>query len=351
MSLPVAGETAAQPPAPAGPVSELLARAASRRQVRPADGKSLSTFEKVSVDGQGYFLKRLSPSTDWIMRVTGDHVHRPYLVWRAGIMDAAPACIDHTVVAMEVNGEGDDAELSMLMRDVGAHLVPEGHAVVPLQQHVGFIEHLAALSAAFWGWRDTVGGLSTMAERVRYFAPDNIAAELLVDPVPPPVAAAAEGWSRLPGRSPLLARVAAAVHARPELLTDAMAATPATFLHGDWKMGNLGTHPDGRTILLDWAYPGAGPAGWDLCWYLALNRARLPESKEAAIDRFRAALQACGISTAAWWEAQLDLCIAGMMATFGWEKALGDDEELRWWERRVAEAVRRQGLPLGDAAW
>ena len=56
-------------------------------------------------------------------------------------------------------------------------------------------------------------------------------------------------------------------------------------------MGNLGTHPDGRTILLDWAYPGSGPACWDLCWYLALNQARLPESKEATIERFRAALR------------------------------------------------------------
>jgi hypothetical protein len=47
----------------------------------------------------------------------------------------------------------------------------------------------------------------------------------------------------------------------------------------DWKMGNLGTHPDGRTILLDWAFPGAGPARWDLCRYLALNRARLPRTE------------------------------------------------------------------------
>ena len=92
-------------------------------------------------------------------------------------------------------------------------------------------------------------------------------------------------------------------------------------------MGNLGTHPDGRTILLDWALPGSGPACWDLCWYLALNRARLPESKEAAIGRFRAALEAGGVATGSWWDAQLDLCLIAIMATFGWEKALGDDAD------------------------
>ena len=93
----------------------------------------------------------------------------------------------------------------------------------------------------------------------------------------------------------MLAAVAKAGHDHPELVTAPLAATPVTFLHGDWKMGNLGTHPNGQTILLDWAYPGSGPACWDLCWYLALNSARLPESKEATIDRFRAALVAHGI--------------------------------------------------------
>ncbi|MGH9003723.1 MAG: aminoglycoside phosphotransferase, partial [Acidimicrobiia bacterium] len=135
----------------AGPVESLLARASSRVPLRSGDARSGSEFERVEIDGERYFLKRLSPASDWIMRVTGDHVHRPYLIWRAGIMDQAPACIDHTVVAMEVAGEGDDAVLSMLMRDVGPHLVPEGDDVVPDAHHRGFMEHMAALAATFWG--------------------------------------------------------------------------------------------------------------------------------------------------------------------------------------------------------
>jgi hypothetical protein len=329
-------------------VEGLLARASSRIPLSSSDGKSGSVFERVEIDGDRYFLKRLSPATDWIMRVTGDRVHRPYVIWQAGIMDQAPECIDHTVVAMEVAGEGDAAVLSMLMRDVGPHLVPEGDDVVPDAQHRGFLDHLAALSAVFWGWDDPIG-LTTMAQRLRFFAPDNIAAELLVDEVPGPIAAADTGWRILPERSPLLSGVVRAVHQEPELLARPLAATPATFLHGDWKMGNLGTHPDGRTILLDWAYPGSGPPCWDLCWYLALNRARLPEPKEAAIERFRGALEAAGIATEGWWQAQIDLCVVGIMATIGWEKALGDGDELGWWERQVHDALRRQGLALPGA--
>ena len=74
------------------------------------------------------------------------------------------------------------------------------------------------------------------------------------------------------------------------------------------------------------------------------NRARLPEQKEATISRFRAALESREISTAGWWQEQLDLCLIGIMATFGWEKALGDQDELAWWEARVAAAAARQHL-------
>jgi hypothetical protein len=119
-------------------------------------------------------------------------------------------------------------------------------------------------------------------------------------------------------------------------------ATPSTFLHGDWKMGNLGSHPDGRTILIDCAYPGEGPACHELGWYLAVNRARLPESKEDTIHRFRRGLADHGVDTGGdWWERQLELCLLGTAVQLGWEKGLGDDDELGWWTDRVREGARR----------
>ena len=327
-------------------VSALLARASSREVVAPSDGKSASSFERVTIDGQRYFLKRLSYATDWVMRSTGDRVHRPYRIWRAGIMDRVPDCIDNATVSMEITGRGDDAVLSILMCDVGAYLVPEGDSVVPVAQHERFVDHLAELSASFWGFEDTVGGLTTMAERVRLFDAANVARELAVAEPPGAIAAADAGWRALPALSPPLAEVALALHAEPRRLVDPLAATPATFLHGDWKMGNLGSGPGGTTILLDWAFPGSGPACWDLLHYLALNRERLPETKEATIARFRADLEAHGVQTADWFDAQLDLCTVGIMATFGWEKALSDADELGWWERRVVDALCRRELDL-----
>ena len=82
-------------------------------------------------------------------------------------------------------------------------------------------------------------------------------------------------------------------------LVDALASTPTSFLHGDWKMGNLGIGRDGRSVLVDWTYSGPGPVCHELGWYLALNRARLPESKEATISVLREALERHGVDSGA----------------------------------------------------
>ena len=69
---------------------DLLARASSRNRVQPADARAGAVFERVAVGPESFFVKRLSPASDWVMRIAGDHVHRPYLIWGSGIMDRAP---------------------------------------------------------------------------------------------------------------------------------------------------------------------------------------------------------------------------------------------------------------------
>ena len=269
-------------PRVASSIAELTARATARHPVRPADARSGSRFERVTLDGEPHFLKVVGYRTDWIMRVTGDRDQRTFKIWQAGLMHRFPAEVDHTVVAMARDGDGLDAGLGILMRDVGDWLVPPGDEPIAADTHARFVDHLAALCVAFRDWRDDVG-LTTMAERIRFFAPDTIAGEL-AGPTPDIVLQlASRGWGALRELARELADVATAVQRHPEPLTTALADTPACFLHGDWKLGNLGEHPDGRTILVDCAYPGSGPPCWDLMWYIALNRARLPVEKEEVI--------------------------------------------------------------------
>jgi hypothetical protein len=319
-------------------IEELVAGATDRRSVRSSDAKSGADFELLTIEGRPCFLKVLDVESDWIMRVTRNTEHWEHKAWRAGLYHRFPDVIDHTIIAMALDTTGDLTRLGMLMDDVSGSLVPPGDEVVAVETHDGFVRHMAQLHAEFWGWRDDVG-LCPMANRLRFFSPEVIAPELLADEVPGPIAAADTGWRRLAETDPELSDLVRGIHQDPEELIDALAQTPSTLVTGDWKMGNLGRHADdGRTVLVDQGYPGAAPGLYDLLWYVALNRQRLPVSKEATILAYRAGLEAAGIDTDGWFEAQLGLSTIAMMATFAWEKALGDAEELAWWSTQVEKA-------------
>lgn len=127
----------------------------------------------------------------------------------------------------------------------------------------------------------------------------------------------------------------------PTALLAALGEAPHTLVHGDRKAGNLGEHADGRTILLDWGeVPGEASPLADLAWYLSLNAARLPESKDHTIDTYRRSLEAHGVSTTGWWDDLLALELLATMVQFGWEKALGGPgPELDWWLRWVLQGA------------
>ncbi|HEX6569782.1 MAG TPA: hypothetical protein VF015_11470 [Acidimicrobiales bacterium] len=340
---PGAGPPPLTPRTAAASIDELVAGAVRRSPFHNADGKSGSTFERVEVGGERLVLKVMHVDGDWIARSLGDLTCRQVTVWTAGLLDALPPSIDHTVVGAARGFGRNGWGAALLMRDVGEHLVPEGDDPVDPGQHAAFLDHMAEMSARFWGWTDTVG-LTPPTVRWSFFGPGMLACEADLG-WPHEVPAIAErGWRAFAERAPADVRAAVdAVRREPSLVAGALAGTPSTFVHGDWKMGNLGSHPDGRTILLDCAYPGEGPACHELGWYLATNRDRLPESKEAAIERFRRALVAHGVDadTGGWWDRQLDLSLLGTLVQFGWEKALGDADELGWWTDRAREGARR----------
>ena len=67
----------------------------------------------------------------------------------------------------------------------------------------------------------------------------------------------------------------------------------------------------------------------------------MPQSKDDAIAWFRSSLERNGIETAGWFDRQLTLSLLAGLLTFGWEKALGDDEELGLWCDRAREGAAR----------
>ena len=321
----------------AASVAELLAGASSREPMdKTVDSLSGSPFERVVIDGARYVVKYVGFHTDWLARALDDRDCFALTLWREGLLAALPGCLDHTIVG--VARDGVPGRVALLMRDVGDRLVPPGADPLTLAEHDRFLDHMAAMHAAFWGFEDRYG-LLPPGNRYTALTPATGAREAAAghrDPVPQ---ALAGGWAALREAAPQAYECAIALAEDPTPLVAALAQTPATFIHGDWKAGNLGGQPDGRTILLDWGWPGrAGPLV-DLAWYLAVNCDRLPTSKEQTITGYRRALEAYGVATGGWWDRQLDLALVGGFTQLGWSKT-NDAKELGWWVERVVPAAR-----------
>jgi hypothetical protein len=321
----------------AGSVDELLAGATWRGPMdKHVDSLSGSPFERAVVDGQPCVVKHVGYPLDWVARAVGDRDCFVLTLWRTGLLDALPEPIDHTLLGMAYDpGTG---VATLLMRDVGEWLVPPGDSALAVKQQLRFLDHMALMHARFWGFRDGYG-LLPRANRYTALVPATGAREAAAghrDPVPMGFEA---GWAALHRAAPAAHDHALALATDPAPLVEALAQTPVTFIHGDWKAGNLGTHPDGRTILLDWGWPGADGPLVDLAWYLAVNCDRLPVSTEDTIAAYHRALRSHGVATAGWWDRQLDLALLGGFVQLGWSKT-GDPAELAWWVDRVVPVAR-----------
>jgi hypothetical protein len=323
-------------------VAELITGATERRSLTGAAGKSGARLERVVIGGQPYVLKHLDLAQDWTMRASGCLPGAPLVAWERGILARLPACFNQPIVGVaRLAGDGQvpSGGCALLMRDVTRWLVPVTDEPIGLGQHLRFLRHMAALHASFW---DCGGECDVVPVMHRYLelSPWLASAEAAVGSAHLVPRLVGEGWPRLAEVAPAASAVVAPLARDPGPLVEALDGTPHTFVHGNWKLDNLGTDDRGRTVVLDWEQPGRGAPLSDLAWYLAINCRRLPQTKEDSIAAYRGALEACGIGTEPWWERQLALCLLGALVQFGWEKALGGyDEELAWWERQAVRAA------------
>ncbi len=321
-------------------VEALVEGAVRREPFLTTDSKSGSTFERLTMaDGSTRILKHVHIDHDWTMRFNGDVGCKPVQVWAAGLMDAVPDRIDHGVLGVAAGLGRNGWGAAVLMRDMSAEIVPPGDDLLPLERHDTYIDDMAAVAARTWGWHDDIG-LVPLESRWTWFNHASLAVEAergWPDPVP---VIARDGWERFTERAPAdVARAVDDLRRDPSPMVALARRTPLSFVHGDWKLGNVGTATDGRTVLIDWTYPGEGPCCFELAWYLAVNRARMPRSKEETVDRFAAALRAGGVATDGWFGVQLGVCLLAITVMMGWEKALGDGDELGWWCDRAREGI------------
>ena len=319
------------------PLDELLAQAERRQPWAPDDSRSGARFERIVIAGEPYVLKYQDPRDDWLLRSAGDDGRSYVRLWEGGLLDRLPPVLDHAVVAAAYDGSVG----MVLFRDVSKMLLV-ADAPFSAAQHLRFLDHMAQLHATFWGWHDDVG-LTSLERRYLMFSPAVATDEVAQGNEAVVPRAMADGWRRLPDVSPLMADIVLPLLSDPLPLVRALAVVPHTLVHGDWKAANLGSHADGRTVLLDFGEaPGEASPLADLSWYLALNSALLPESKDATLESYRRSLERHGVATTEWWSRAVALELLGCMLQFGWEKALGGPgPELSWWEAWVARGAQQ----------
>jgi hypothetical protein len=323
------------------------------------DGLSQVPLERIMACGAGgtrsFVLKRFGYADDWVMRASGDVQGRAVQAWISGLLDQLPACIAHAIVACAHDGAG----WAVLMHDVGGALVPPGDTPITAREQELFLAHMAALHATFWEqrqWDQRGLGFCSLRQRYTVLAPATIQRPDIAPSAIPQVAAL--GWALLDQAvTPEVAAVVRALLDEPQPLCSALSAYPQTVTHGDWKLGNLGLTnggPQRQTVLLDWAVVGLAPPAVDLAWYLAVNSARLPVSREATIATFERCLRAAlgDRFRHARWESQLDLALLGAFVQLGWPKIVGalrggpgvrerEQDELGWWSERVLRGAHR----------
>src|ERR1700749_1559931 len=132
------------------PLAELLASATERTALDEVPGKSGATLERGAIDGQDYVLKHLDLAQDWTMRASGCLRGAPLVLWERGILARLPDCLNQPIVG----AAPERRRCALLMRDGPRGLWPATDTPVPQAQHARFLEHMAALHAAFWGCGD-----------------------------------------------------------------------------------------------------------------------------------------------------------------------------------------------------
>ncbi|HUS62736.1 MAG TPA: hypothetical protein VMY34_11100, partial [Acidimicrobiales bacterium] len=160
----------------ASSVEELLQGATRRQSFDPVERRSTASFERVYIDDEPHIVKYLHADEDFAMRAMGDTGSRTLKALAAGLFDAAADVIDHAVVGAAPGFGRNGWGCAVLMRDVSNDLVPLGDAPFPEGQHRGFIDHLARMCAATWGWRDDIG-LAPYPARYTFTGIDALASE------------------------------------------------------------------------------------------------------------------------------------------------------------------------------
>lgn len=308
----------------------LLDRAVERRPLAGHDGRSGARLERVVLDdGTRLVVKRTSPATDLVLRLTGGTVSRERRLWEGGVLDALPPGTGHALIDAWQDGE----ETVLVMRDLGDTVVGWGRRISRAECR-RFLGALTAMHGTFAG--APPAGLCPLATRVSLFAPARMVGP--ADEGWPLPRAVLRGWERF--AEVVDSDVADAVFgvlSHPERLAGPLSRRPATLIHGDAWLVNVAFEPTG-VVLLDWDLATWAPPALDLAYFLDGNWSQVDAGKDELIDDFSSLCGGDHDPTA------MGLALFAGLVNLGWNKALDVADpaqrgDLDWWVTKARRTL------------
>ena len=299
-------------------------------------GWSGNWLERVVLDdGRRLVAKRIVPGTNWMDRHTRDE-GREALLFSSGVLERMPPAIDHTVLAVERDGDG----WWVVMRDVSGSLLPDG-------KRLSRWEHRRILAAAngMWDefWDERVPHVCALADCFSLFSPAVSEAERDgLDLLPKQYEAFWEAFAVAVDddvAEPVLSLVG-----DPQPLAAELDACGTTLIHADIRDEQIGLDGD-RLILLDWGRASQGHPVVDLFWSMCHNAWRVDASHDELVEDYRRVRGESDDPRA------VELGVLAGLVMYGWifghSAAYHPDpaerdwarQELDWWVPRARRAL------------
>jgi hypothetical protein len=290
--------------------------------------------------GEPVVIKHIRPDLDWLARASRDP-GREGLLYVEGVYDRLPRQMTSPVI----DAVPTDGGWVIVMRDVSPAIdaITRGD---PVATGEILLAAAAAMHRAFAGTLPSPH-LCSVADRLRLFSPLRPLIERHgCDLLPKTLTTAWECF--VDGAGQALSDAVLRLVAEPAGLLAALAAVPATLLHGDYRPDNLGLE-GGRVVALDWALACFGPAELDFVWFLS-NAAWAGDETCAALEsmwervtgssRDGRALDLAVVFHAVMGEVAFVMSQARHQPD-GFPKPAA--KTVRWWLRRLEQAFERVG--------
>ncbi len=318
-------------------MTSILDGAVDRGAFAGEGGQTGASFERATLtDGSRVVIKHVTRD-DWMLVVSNGESYLNRL-WRDGVFERMPSTIDHTMIAMEPT----DAGFLLVMRDVSDVVLAEGR-VLSRAENRRVLQATDKMYRQFWG-EDLPGcPLEDHFTVFNPFDPElNARLEKLDTPIP---ALMRRGWEMFGDVAPRdVTDAMQALLDDPAPLVRELDRRPATLIHGDLRLHNMGLSDD-RVVLLDWEIVGTAPPALEFGWYLIISASRIDATREQITDDFRE------ISADHFDPVALELGMLSALFFLGWNKAIDIVEnpdpairaqeraDLDWWIARVRTAL------------